>query len=1024
MAYLRLFDPVNQFQTKNGALNVSGRLFVYLSETDDLAPIFDENGTQLQQPAILDNNGRARGLFVDADKVYWMDVQDAYGNSLFTIRDMTCMGSGGSSAGATDIISSDGSISIDKYDDSGATTFDLSVAADSAEGLEWFKSSNENIANGTVYPTFTEGTMVTFPEQGLEVFPDRLYHITCTCKVDPTGTGSTYATLSTNLMYNGGTEAVNVLRRNYDVDNSVDDPVLCEFSYDFTPSAYGFVYLYIEGVDQFEHVSVELQAHRVYSGLPQIPGNIQERLVAGENITIEDNVISATAEHQVQADWAQDDPNEVDYIKNKPTIPTKTSDLANDSGFITSADLPTVDQVYDASSTNAQSGTAVAEAIAGVDNTFTAVYGVTTISEVDTAYAQGKDLICRYNDGRGHVYSSQLSSFVSGAYTYTTTDGYIDYEFTLSPDGGTGAWTIGSRVIPSGTQLVPAATQSDAGEVLTVNAQGTPEWAPAQAPISAGNGVDITNNVVSAKVDGTSITFNANGELEATVAPQVQSDWSQSDSSAVDYIKNKPDLSQYATTTDLSGKADKVTGATNGDIAVLDANGNLTDTGVSSANLVHDASYVHTDENFTFAEKTKLAGIETGAEVNVQADWTESDSSSDAYILNKPTLATVATSGSYTDLSNTPSIPTATSDLTNDSGYITISDVPAQVQADWTETDANAASYIQHKPTIPSALSAGNGIDISNNIVSAKVDGSTVTINASGELQAAPAITVDQTYNASSTNPQSGTAVADALSDYTPTSSLATVATSGSYADLSNTPTMKELVAGTNIAIAEGQSTVTISATAAPQVQADWSESDSSDVSYIQHKPDLSVYALSANLATVATSGDYADLTNKPTVPTTDQQYNPNSTNPQSGTAVAEAIAGTGQVPTVTSSDNDKVLTATYSGGVGSFAWQTPSTTQVQADWTEADSTDPSYIQNKPNLAPVATSGDYNDLSNKPTIPAAQVNSDWSANSGVAQILHKPTVKPVLAGSNITITETANDFTIAASVPVIGTITV
>ena len=49
-------------------------------------------------------------------------------------------------------------------------------------------------------------------------------------------------------------------------------------------------------------------------------------------------------------------------------------------------------------------------------------------------------------------------------------------------------------------------------------------------------------------------------------------------------------------------------------------------------------------------------------------------------------------------------------------------------------------------------------------------------------------------------------------------------------------------------------------------------------------------------------------------------------------------------------------------------------------------------ILNKPSLAAVATSGSYTDLSNKPTIPAAQVNSDWNASSGVAQILNKPTI--------------------------------
>ena len=39
-------------------------------------------------------------------------------------------------------------------------------------------------------------------------------------------------------------------------------------------------------------------------------------------------------------------------------------------------------------------------------------------------------------------------------------------------------------------------------------------------------------------------------------------------------------------------------------------------------------------------------------------------------------------------------------------------------------------------------------------------------------------------------------------------------------------------------------------------------------------------------------------------------------------------------------------------------------------------------------------SGNYNDLTNQPTIPPAQVNSDWNASGGVAQILNKPTVPP------------------------------
>lgn len=49
------------------------------------------------------------------------------------------------------------------------------------------------------------------------------------------------------------------------------------------------------------------------------------------------------------------------------------------------------------------------------------------------------------------------------------------------------------------------------------------------------------------------------------------------------------------------------------------------------------------------------------------------------------------------------------------------------------------------------------------------------------------------------------------------------------------------------------------------------------------------------------------------------------------------------------------------------------------------------------NLAEVATSGDYNDLTNLPTIPAAQVQADWNvtSSSSKAYIKHKPTIPTV-----------------------------
>ena len=91
--------------------------------------------------------------------------------------------------------------------------------------------------------------------------------------------------------------------------------------------------------------------------------------------------------------------------------------------------------------------------------------------------------------------------------------------------------------------------------------------------------------------------------------------------------------------------------------------------------------------SFDNTSSTKLGTIAEGAEVNVNADWTAT--TGDAFIQNKPTLATVATSGAYSDLSGTPSlasvatsgsyndlsdtptIPTNNNQLTNGAGYIT-----------------------------------------------------------------------------------------------------------------------------------------------------------------------------------------------------------------------------------------------------------------------------------------------------------------------------------------------------------------
>lgn len=54
------------------------------------------------------------------------------------------------------------------------------------------------------------------------------------------------------------------------------------------------------------------------------------------------------------------------------------------------------------------------------------------------------------------------------------------------------------------------------------------------------------------------------------------------------------------------------------------------------ANLVIDANYVHTDNNFTATLLTKLLGIEANAQVNVKPDWNQLNQAAANAILNRP----------------------------------------------------------------------------------------------------------------------------------------------------------------------------------------------------------------------------------------------------------------------------------------------------------------------------------------------------------------------------------------------------
>ena len=146
-------------------------------------------------------------------------------------------------------------------------------------------------------------------------------------------------------------------------------------------------------------------------------------------------------------------------------------------------------------------------------------------------------------------------------------------------------------------------------------------------------------------------------------------------------------------------------------------------------------------------------------------------------------------------------------------------------------------------------------------------------------------ITVDSSLSTSSENPVQNKVITTALNGKADSSSLAAVATSGSYNDLDNKPTIPTVNNATLTIQKNGTTVNTFTANASENVTANISVPTT-----VAELSDAGNYVLSSALATVATSGSYNDLADKPTIPTVDQTYDGTSTNAQSGAAVKSAI--------------------------------------------------------------------------------------------------------------------------------------
>lgn len=307
----------------------------------------------------------------------------------------------------------------------------------------------------------------------------------------------------------------------------------------------------------------------------------------------------------------------------------------------------------------------------------------------------------------------------------------------------------------------------------------------------------------------------------------------------------------------------------------------------NDSNFAVDANYVHTDNNYTTAEKNKLAGIAAGAEVNVQSNWAQTNSSADDFIKNKP------------------SIPAKTSDLTNDSGFITASAIPTKVSS-----FTNDAGYLNEIPDDSVGL---NQLD--STIVNALNN-----INNKANTADLAAVAFSGSYNDLANKPTIPAKTSDLTND-------SGFITSADYASSATGGVVKITNAfGTTMSESGEVKGVVVSGTGYPAM---WNDA-------IVSKGTLENALSTKRFATLS------DVPTKTSNLTNDSNFVSNT---------SYATASTGGVVKVGSglSITNGVLSTT-GGGV--------------ADAVEWDN-----VLNKPTFSTVATSGSYNDLSNKPTIP-------------------------------------------------------
>jgi len=302
----------------------------------------------------------------------------------------------------------------------------------------------------------------------------------------------------------------------------------------------------------------------------------------------------------------------------------------------------------------------------------------------------------------------------------------------------------------------------------------------------------------------------------------------------------------------------------------------------------------------------------------------------------------------------------------------------ANIQVDWNQTSSTAKDFIKNKPTIPDAIAVKGDAESTYRVGNVNITKANIGLSNVGNFKAVSTVASQGLTDAEKSNARTNIGAG--------TSSF-----SGNYNDLSNKPTIPTVNNATLTIQKNGTNVKTFTANASTDVTANITVP--TKVSELTNDSGFTTNTGTVTQVKIGStaynpSNGIVSLPSGIAIPSgglTGQILKKNSnTDGDTGWETVEALSSSdidsikskfqpsySDLPIATISNNGLMSSIDKSklNGIAAGA-----EINVQADWNVTDSSSDAFIKNKP------------------TIPAAQVNADWNASSGKAQILNKPSV--------------------------------